>query len=395
MSKINDLIIRLCPNGVEYRKLGEICKINKGKQLNKALLLNDGVYPVINGGINPSGYWNEFNYTEKKIAISQGGASAGHVTYQLTKFWAGAHCYVVDNCDDNIVYKYLYHFLKSKEKELKESQIGAGIPSVSLDEIYKLKIPVPPLEIQKEVVRILDKFGELEVELEAKLEAELEMRQSQYKYWSAKLLDKDENLYKIGDLFEFKNGINKGKDYFGTGNPIINYVDVYKNNKITKNIVNGLVEANVEDLDRYSCRKGDVFFTRTSETREEVGYASVLLESMDDSVFSGFLLRARPLTDKLLPEYCAYCFSSPRVRADIISKANYTTRATVTGSILSKIEIYVPSKDEQKNIVEILDKLHALINLFVIGIPVEIQLRKKQYEYYRDKLLSFEQFESE
>ena len=155
MSKINDLIKKLCPNGVEYKTLDKVCKINKGKQLNKDGLLSDGMYPVINGGITPSGYWNDYNYDENLITISQGGASAGYIAYQLTKFWAGAHCYVVEDCKDNIVYKYLYHFLKSKQADLQSSQVGAGIPSVSLKEIYGLKIPLPPLEVQNEIVRIL------------------------------------------------------------------------------------------------------------------------------------------------------------------------------------------------------------------------------------------------
>ena len=170
---------------------------------------------------------------------------------------------------------------------------------------------------------------------------------------------------------------------------------MYKNNKITNEIVKGLVELNDTDLIRYSCNRGDVFFTRTSETREEVGMASVLIDNMNDSVFSGFLLRARPITDLLIPEYCAYCFSSPRVRRDIISYANFTTRATVTGPILSKVKIYVPNKEEQKRIVEILDKMYFLTNSFVDGIPAEIELRRKQYEYYRNKLLSFEEIINE
>ena len=95
MSKIEDLINELCPDGVKYKKLGELITIEKGKQLNKTLLSNDGEYPVINGGIMPSGYWNEYNYTENLITISQGGASAGYVNFIDTKFCAGAHCYVV------------------------------------------------------------------------------------------------------------------------------------------------------------------------------------------------------------------------------------------------------------------------------------------------------------
>ena len=138
MSKIEELIKRLCPNGVEYEFIGDIVTIEKGKQLNKTLLSDSGKYPVINGGITPSGYWGEYNYNEGLITISQGGASAGFVNFIETKFWAGAHCYVVSKVNEGINYRYIYHFLKSKEVELQNFQVGAGIPSIGLENIKKL-----------------------------------------------------------------------------------------------------------------------------------------------------------------------------------------------------------------------------------------------------------------
>ena len=118
MSRIEELIKEKCPNRVKYKKLEEIVKIVKGTQLNKEKLLENGIYPVINGGITPSGYWSEYNHDENSITISQGGASAGYVNFINTKFWAGAHCYVVENCNEENNYRYIYHFLKNKEKKL-------------------------------------------------------------------------------------------------------------------------------------------------------------------------------------------------------------------------------------------------------------------------------------
>ena len=89
MSKIDELIKEKCPDGVEYSTIGEICSIEKGTQLNKDSLLEDGKYPVINGGISPSGYWDDYNFEANKITISQGGASAGYVNFIKTPFWAG------------------------------------------------------------------------------------------------------------------------------------------------------------------------------------------------------------------------------------------------------------------------------------------------------------------
>ncbi|OUZ23294.1 type-1 restriction enzyme specificity protein [Enterococcus sp. 6D12_DIV0197] len=193
----------------------------------------------------------------------------------------------------------------------------------------------------------------------------------------------------MGEIFDFKNGINKGKEFFGSGDNIINYTDVFKNNKLFENSIVGKVQTTSSDIERFSCRRGDVFFTRTSETKDEIGYASVLLTDISICVFSGFLIRARPKTNLLLPEYCAYCFRSHEVRKEIINSSNMTTRVTTTGTILSKIKIPIPSLEEQARIVSILDKFEALTSSITEGLPREIELRQKQYEYYRNMLLSF------
>ncbi len=142
-----------------------------------------GSYPVINGGIEPSGYIEQYNQDENTITIAQGGVSAGFVNWITTKFWAGAHCYVIIP-KDNILNRYLYHFLKSKEYELQKYQYGAGIPALSKSIINQLKIPVPSLPIQNEIIRILDNFTELTSELTAELTA----RKKQYEYYRDKLL---------------------------------------------------------------------------------------------------------------------------------------------------------------------------------------------------------------
>ena len=118
------------------------------------------------------------------ITISQGGASAGYVNYITTPFWAGAHCYVVEKCENNVNYRYLYHFIKMQQNKFMQSQYGAGIPSLNIGTINSVMIPVPPLPVQIEIVRILDLF----TELTAELTAELNVREEQYKYYRDKLL---------------------------------------------------------------------------------------------------------------------------------------------------------------------------------------------------------------
>ncbi|WJI94204.1 restriction endonuclease subunit S [Helicobacter pylori] len=186
--RLQTLLQTLAPKGVEFRKLGEVINILKGKQLNKELLLDYGEYPVMNGGIHASGYWNEYNTDYPKIIISQGGASAGYVNYMTSKFWAGAHCYAIELNSEKLNYKFLYCFLKNSQTILMKSQFGAGIPALNKADIETLTIPIPPLEIQQEIVKILDQFSALTTDLLAGIPAEIEARKKQYEYYREKLL---------------------------------------------------------------------------------------------------------------------------------------------------------------------------------------------------------------
>ncbi|MCD8297775.1 MAG: restriction endonuclease subunit S [Prevotella sp.] len=186
MSKLAELIEKLCPNGVEYKQLYCVCIISKGVQFNKENMNQNGSYPVINGGITASGFIEQYNQDEDTITISQGGASAGYVNWQNRKFWAGAHCYVIKPLDF-VNNRYLYHFIKSQEINLMNSQYGAGIPALSRASLEKIFIPIPPIEVQNEIASILDKVTTLEDELKN----ELECRKKQYEYYRDKLLSFD------------------------------------------------------------------------------------------------------------------------------------------------------------------------------------------------------------
>lgn len=158
MGNIKQMIKELCPNGVEFCNLGTLIDIYTGKQFNKRDLLEDGPYPCINGGIYPSGYSEHWNESEDTITISQGGASAGYVNWITTKFWAGAHCYVVRSNSKKLDNRYLYFFLKNMEQKLMDSKHGAGIPALNGEKVKKLLIPVPPIAVQSEIVKYLDNF---------------------------------------------------------------------------------------------------------------------------------------------------------------------------------------------------------------------------------------------
>lgn len=167
---------------------------------------------------------------------------------------------------------------------------------------------------------------------------------------------------KIGNLLDFKNGLNKGKQFFGDGAPIVNYTDVYKRRGLKKADIKGKVSLSDNEIRRYKVKKGDVFFTRTSETPEEVGISSVLLEDIPDCVFSGFVLRGRPKASRLVPEYCKYCFSAYEVRREIITRCTYTTRALTNGKQLSDIDIPLPEKLEQEMVASALSDIDDLVD---------------------------------
>jgi type I restriction enzyme S subunit len=181
----------------------------------------------------------------------------------------------------------------------------------------------------------------------------------------------------IGDFLEFKNGLNKGKEYFGHGTPIVNYMDVYHHRGLHRKEIQGRVSLDANEIRRFGVKKNDVFFTRTSETPDEVGISSVLLDELPDGVFSGFVLRGRPKSDELLPNYCKYCFSTEEVREEIIRTCTYTTRALTNGNVLSRIHVLVPSEDEQQRIAEALNDVDNLIESMEKLIAKKRDLRER------------------
>lgn len=379
---------------VEWKELGDknVAKLSRGKVMSKQFLEeNKGEYPVYssqtanNGEI---GRISSFEYDGEYITWTTDGANAGTVFYRKGKFSITNVCGLVEINSDQLLTKFVYYYLTISTKKYVSS--GMGNPKLMSNVMGKIKIPILPLEIQEKIVQILDKFTDYVTELTS----ELTSRKKQYSFYRDTLLSFEGEVSQVewktlGELFVFKNGLNKGKEFFGSGTPIVNYTDVYKNKKISSDILKGKVRVSTEEIERYGIQKGDVFFTRTSETQDEIGKTSVLLDEVKDGVFSGFVLRARPITKLLLPEYCAYCFESTTFRKDIVRYSTYTTRALTNGSALSKLKIPVPSLEIQSRIVQVLDNFDTVCNDLNIGLPKEIELRQKQYEYFREKLLTF------
>ncbi len=185
--RLKTLLQTLAPKGVEFRKLGEVCEIIRGKRVTKKEILDKGKYPVVSGGIGFMGYLNEYNREENTITIAQYG-TAGFVNWQNQKFWANDVCFSVIP-KKTLINRYLYYVLINMQNYLYSISNRSAIPySISSNNIMQIIIPIPPLEIQQEIVKILDQFSALTTDLLAGIPAEINARKKQYEYYREKLL---------------------------------------------------------------------------------------------------------------------------------------------------------------------------------------------------------------
>lgn len=205
-----------------------------------------------------------------------------------------------------------------------------------------------------------------------------------YKKTKVGIVPKEWTEHTLSEFFDFKNGLNKEKEAFGKGTPIVNYTDVWGKRGLLKENIKGKVLLSKNEIDLYKVEEGDVFFTRTSETIEEIGLSSVLLEPINDCVFSGFVLRARPKKAGIVKEYNIYCYSSAIMRHEITKKSSMTTRALTNGTLLGEVNINLPNQKEQEKIAEILQEQDRLIELK----EKLTEEKKKQKQYLMEVLLT-------
>lgn len=380
MGKIDELIKQLCPKGVPMVTLDKVLSVATGKQLNKSAMISDAPYPVVNGGVEYSGYTENFNSPANSITISQGGASAGYTQWINCDFWAGAHCYVVVPYD-NINKRYLFHVLKENESRMMESKQGAGIPGLNRKAVYSLEIPLPPLAVQEKIVEILDTFtGMID-----NLQKELEQRQKQFEHYRDQMLTFKEGevqmkpIKEIGKLVR-GNGLQK-KDFTEDGTGCIHYGQIYTRFGLSTSSTLTFVDSQLAaKLTKVS--PGDLVIACTSENIEDV-CKSVAWLGKEDIVTGG---HACVFKHSENPKYIAYCFTTS---AFFLQKRKYAYGAKVIDiktEKLGEINLPVPSLEKQQEIVDKLDTFEALIS----NIKQEIELRQKQYEFYREKLLTFE-----
>ena len=382
MSKIEELIYQHCPDGVEFKKLAEVCKFQRGNSITQKDVTNGNV-PVIAGGQKPSYYHNMPNRSGETIAISGSGAYAGFVSYWMIPVFL-SDSFSVNPDKESLITRYVYYFLKCNQDKIRATKKGSGVPHVHGSSIAKFQIPVPPLPIQQEIVNILDKFTSLEAELEAELEA----RHAQYKYYRDQLLcfEGEEVEWKmLGEVGEFTRGRRFVKDdIVAEGFPCIHYGEMYTHYKIWAKESKSYLEPALAAKLRVA-HPGDVIIVSAGETIEDIGNGVAWLGESDIVIHDACFTFSHSLN----PKYVSYYLQTNLFRSQIKRYISSGKISSINAPGLRKAKIPVPPMAEQERIVGILDKFDALVNDISVGLPAEIAARRKQYEYYREKLLTF------
>lgn len=370
---------------VEWKPLGEVCILSRGRVMSKEYLAEfAGEYPVYSSQTANNGEIGKirtFDYDGEFITWTTDGANAGTVFHRKGKFSITNVCGLIKIKDNSeLIYGFLFYWLSIEAKKYVYS--GMGNPKLMSNQITKIPIPIPPLEIQQKIVAILDTFTELTAELTA--------RKSQYTYYREKLLSFDENkvqhlpLGLIGELVR-GNGLPK-TDFTETGVPAIHYGQIYTYYRTyttyTKSFVSPETATRLKKVEF-----GDVIITNTSENLEDVGKAVVYL-GKETAVTGGHATIFKP-SNNITGKFFAYYTQTDMFAKKKAKYAKGTKVIDVSANDLAKIIFPVPPIEEQERIVSILDKFDTLTTSITEGLPKEIELRKKQYEYYRDMLLSF------
>ncbi|SIN93207.1 restriction endonuclease subunit S [Halodesulfovibrio marinisediminis] len=267
-------------------------------------------------------------------------------------------------------------------EQIRLLQQGAAQEQINVSDVVNYFVVCPPVDEADIITAFLDhetaKIDRLIEKQEKLIELLKEKRQAVISHAVTKGLNpdapmKDSGVEWLGEVPEHwevkplgylgvcQNGINIGADSFGSGFPFVSYGDVYKN-RILPVQVSGLVESTVDDRKRYSVEAGDVFFTRTSESVEEIGFVATCFKSIPDATFAGFLIRFRPDTRELLKEFSAFYFSSQLLRAFFVKEMNLVTRASLSQDLLKRLSVPIPSREEQEGIAGYLEKKDALFS---------------------------------
>ena len=357
MSRLDELIAKLCPNGVEYKELHEILTIKNGRDYKQFGVGNIPVYG--SGGIMT--YIDHFVYDKPSVLIPRKG-SIDKLYYVEGPFWNVDTIFYTDIDEKQVIPRYVYFCLQMKH--LEQYNTAGGVPSLTQKVLNKVKLPVPPLEVQREIVHILDSFTLLTAELTAELTA----RKKQYEYYQNKLL-KFDNKVKIVNLSDIAD--------IGTGSSNTN-----------ESIDDGRYPFYVRSQE--PLRKNDYEFDETAiiTAGDGVGVGKVFHYVEGKYALHQRAYRIHINSPEVLPRY--YFHYMRTTFLSYIQKSMFQSSvASIRRPMLNAFPVPIPSLDVQQRLVNVLDNFETICSDLSIGLPAEIEARQKQYEYYRDVLLTF------
>ena len=385
MSKLNELLQGICSDGIPFQKISECCVLEKGKTpIQKAI---PGKYPLV-VTTSERKTSNTFQFDRPSVCIplvssrGHGVASLNEIFYQEGQFALGNILCAVTPIDPTILSaKFLHIYLNYAKNTLLVSQMKGGANvSLSIDAIGRCKIPVPPLEIQREIVRILDSFTSLTVELSAELSA----RQKQYGFYREKLLNHKYqiNYVPLGELAQFSYGYTeKAQDAGDTR--FIRITDITDDGCLNPNGAKYITLS--EDSKKYLLNRGDLLLARTGATYGKTLYMS----TNEPAVYASFLIKISLDNTRLLNRFYWHFSKSQSYWNQAEKLVSKGGQQQFNANAVSRIIVPVPPLDVQQRIINVLDNFDAICSDLNIGLPAEISARQKQYEYYRDLLLSF------
>lgn len=387
MTKLEQLINQLCPDGVDFHKLGEITTIKTGTK-PKDILDYPTEYEYINAGTSNSGYTNTSNCEGDTVTTpSRGQGGIGFIGYQKNPFWLGPLCYKIKSVNESqISNRFIYYYLCNNKDKILKCKNEGGTPSVNVSDLARIIIPIPPLEVQAEIVRILDTFTELTTELTT----ELANRKKQYEYYLNDVFRNVQAEYEpMEKYFPFiRNGfVGTVTSFFTDAEHGVRYLE-------GKNIHNGVISDNeilyvTKDFHKKHIRNelkpDDILMVQSGH----VGECAVVGEKYAGANCHALIIMSNG--GNINSKYVTYYFMSAEGKRKLEKITTGGTIKHILASGMKKVTIPVPPIEEQHRIVAILVRFDRLCNDISEGLPAEIEARQKQYEYYRDTLLNFKE----
>lgn len=403
MSNINGLIRKMCPNGVKYKKLFECCNFQNGFAFKSNLFRDDGeillrITNICNNKIdlNDIKYISISDYKEEldkyivkedEIVIAMSGATTGKIGINKTNrnVYLNQRVGKITPMNNNLNNHFLYHYLLSKVSYFYQLAGGGAQPNLSADSIKNTLIPVPPIKVQEEIVKILDKFSNLEKELEE----ELEERKKQYEFWREKLLNVKDSRKKVrfGEIANISRGASPRpiKNFITDEEDGINWIKIGDINPNDKYIISTKEKITLEGATKSKMIKPGDFILSNS-----MSFGRAYISKINGCIHDGWLSISK-FENTFMPDFLYHLLSSKYIQNIMKQKASIGTVQNLNADIVKSIELPLYTIEQQKRIVGVLDKFEKLTNDLTDGLPAEIELRKKQYEYYRNELLNFKE----